>query len=142
MNDPPQDFRFTLNAPVRRNGRPARRSGSPVVAGVLLFLRPLRWFQLRLWRLKWLESTIILFAITAFSMSDHPELVGFGQIIGMLIVSPLAALMFMAMLKAFVFVIIISGTPLVSILLRQCVYYHDRFLAAFCEEPITFGKGY
>lgn len=83
-----------------------------------------------------------MWVVIVFGAANQPQPVGGGQIVGMLIVSPLATLMFLAMLKAFVFVIVIGSGPIALIVVRQCVYYHDRFLATFCEEPITFGKGY
>jgi hypothetical protein len=83
-----------------------------------------------------------MWGVMAFGGAHQLQLVGIGEIVGQVIVSPLVALMFLATLKAFVFVIIISSTPIVSIIVRQCVFYHDRCLATFCDEPITFGEGY
>jgi hypothetical protein len=74
--------------------------------------------------------------------ANQPHPLGIGQIVGMFIVSPLVALMFMGVLKAFVFVAIISSAPIASIIVRKCVEYHDKLLASFCEEPVTFGKTY
>lgn len=141
LRDPPPDFRFTLNRPPRQI-RSAVDNNSRFDAGITPLTGPLRWFQQRLWRLKWAECIILMWVVMAFGASHQPQPVGIGQIVGVVIVSPLVALMFLAMLKAFVFVIIISSTPIASIIVRQCVFYHDRCLATFCEEPITFGEGY
>jgi len=142
VREPPQHFRFTMNTPVRRVGRPSRGNNYRCNADIWRYPRLFRWFQMRLWRLKWLECLILLWTIIAFAAFNKSQPAGITEILGMLAVSPLVSLMLLAMLKAFVLIAIISSTPLASTIVRQCVYYNDRFLASICEEPITCGKQY
>ncbi len=120
MRQLPPHFRFTLENPVRRDSacgsNVANRGG-----GITRHTALPRWFQRRLWRLKWLESIVLMWSAIAMIGCSRPQSADGAVLLAMMLVSPLTALIFLAMLKAFVFLIIISSAPISSIIVRQCV---------------------
>ncbi len=117
--------------------RPPMASGT-----VVRFPWPFRWFQQRLWRLKWLEViTLVLIAsacMVAGIGEQRPLTVGQG--LTMAASSPLVGLYFLLMLKAIAFML--CCIPPLTGPTRWCLYGHDRLLSRICEQPIGWVKDY
>jgi hypothetical protein len=121
----------------------ARDEGAqPLVPPTSRTTNPLGWFQKRLWRLKWLECILLSWLSIAFGAYGQPHAVELSQIVGMVVVSPVVGLLFYGVLRASAFVMIITSAPLMSVVVRKLIEYHDKMLSTFCHEAITFGKTY
>ena len=128
---------FRLPPPEAATSRPASYA-----ADMVRFPAPLRWFQRRLWRLKWLEGTILVVIAASGMMAgvgQQPPL-PVSQGIAMIVLSPIVGLHFFLMFKFMAF--IGKCIPAVSTVVRLVLYGHDRFLSSMCEEQITWHEGY
>lgn len=128
---------FRLPPPNATTVRPAS-----YVADMVRFVGPLRWFQRRLWRLKWVEATLFFVVLAVCMMGglgDQPPLPA-GQGIAMLLLSPLFGLYFFLLFKFIAFVG--RCIPAVSTAVRLLLYWNDRFLSSMCEEQIVWHEGY
>jgi hypothetical protein len=114
---------------------------------MIKFPAPLDWFQKQLWRMKWLEWTIICIVLILFDSSASG---GLKEQITMLLMTPIAGLVFSKTFGLFVvgipkLIALFTGFGIFrsfAELIEAVGKINERILANFCEEKPKYDPDY